>query len=163
MRYLLSMAALGALTLAACDDGTDPVAGSQTLGHLTTSIASVRVTAGNTTMGDAALQGEQGPTMFQVQLEDRDAMTLSNVESCQIHYDLPARMPGMRRRGVADCYDNGSHGDDVPHDGVYHYRDDDDSVGCGRSWMPTGEYLYDFVCHFTNGSTSERSVAVTRQ
>jgi len=62
--------------------------------------------------------------------------------------------------GSVDCYDDGTHGDRIPGDGIYHYVDPEDNIGCHGINAPSGEYRYIFWCEDIYGQRSN-TVAVT--
>ena len=67
-------------------------------------------------------------------------------------------------QGTVLCYDDGTHGDDVPGDGIYHYMDPDNQIGCHGTGAPTGEYRYTFWCEDIHGQRSnDASIAVVRR
>jgi len=49
-------------------------------------------------------------------------------------------------RGTVLCYDDGTHGDDIAGDGIYHFVDPDNDIGCHGIGAPRGEYRYEFWC-----------------
>ena len=81
-----------------------------------------------------------------------------------LSFDLPGMAQGMMRRtGDATCYDDGTHGDDVAGDGMYHRADADDAMGCGGAGSPMGTYGYTFHCTATDGqSCGDVTVTVNR-
>jgi len=69
-----------------------------------------------------------------------------------------------RISGTVLCYDDGTHGDDVPGDGIYHYMDPDNQIGCHGTGAPTGEYRYTFWCEDIHRQRSnDASIAVVRR
>jgi hypothetical protein len=56
--------------------------------------------------------------------------------------------------GEVFCYDDGTHGDDTPGDGIYHYMDPGNQIGCHGLDAPMGEYHYSF---WAVGKTGQRS------
>jgi hypothetical protein len=159
MRTVL-LAALLVVCVAACD-GNDPVAAPTTL---VTSIESAQVFVGGMPVGGSTITGEQGQTLFEIRLRDRDRLHLDSVEYCAVQFDLPGHgHMAQRRSGEQICFDDGTRGDDMPGDGLYHWADVDDSIGCGRAGSPMGSYRYSFRCEFNDGSQSEVALTVTRQ
>jgi hypothetical protein len=66
--------------------------------------------------------------------------------------------------GTVLCYDDGTHGDDIAGDGIYHYMDPDDAIGCHGIDAPPGEYHYTFWCEDIYGQRSNTaSVTVVRE
>jgi hypothetical protein len=66
--------------------------------------------------------------------------------------------------GSVYCYDDGTHGDNVPGDGVYHYMDPQNQIGCNGYNAHPGEYNYSFYCEDIHGQRSNPvSVKINRQ
>jgi hypothetical protein len=66
--------------------------------------------------------------------------------------------------GTTLCYDDGTHGDDMPGDGIYHYMDSDDQIGCHGVNAPHGEYHYTFWAESTSGQRSNTAtVTIVRE
>jgi hypothetical protein len=67
-------------------------------------------------------------------------------------------------QGTVLCYDDGTHGDDIAGDGIYHFMDPDDAIGCHGIGAPRGEYHYEFWCEDVYGQQSNvASVHIVRQ
>jgi hypothetical protein len=110
------------------------------------------------------MMGEHGTTRFEVRMRDRDAGSLSNVRQVMLRYDVPAAGMMHGRTGDTLCYDDGTHGDDVAGDGIYHRLDEDGSMGCGHAGAPAGTYSYTFQCAMVSGdSCGEMMLSVTRR
>jgi hypothetical protein len=66
--------------------------------------------------------------------------------------------------GTVECYDDGTHGDAVAGDGIYHYMDPNDRIGCHGLNAPAGEYHYTFWCEDVYGQRSNTvSVEINRR
>jgi hypothetical protein len=66
--------------------------------------------------------------------------------------------------GTVLCYDDGTHGDDVPGDGTYHFMDPSEDIGCHGVQAPSGEYQYEFWCEDVFGRQSNvASVTIVRK
>jgi hypothetical protein len=65
--------------------------------------------------------------------------------------------------GTTLCYDDGTHGDDMPGDGIYHYMDSDDQIGCHGVNAPHGEYHYTFWAESTSGQRNDGSQVHSRR
>ena len=144
---LLTLGIIGA----GCSSGNpvapDPIATSAN------AIESAHVLVGGVPVEGTVMRGEHGGTLFQVRLRDHDAQSLANVRQVMLQYDVPAGGMMPNRRGDALCYDDGTHGDDLAGDGVYHRVDDDGGMGCGRIGSPAGTYTYTFQCTLMSGAS----------
>ena len=59
-------------------------------------------------------------------------------------YPVQGSMGMMGTRSRVDCYDDGTHGDQVAGDGMYSYMDGDAHVGVHRADCPAGDYVFTF-------------------
>ena len=91
------------------------------------------------------------------------AMTLGNQpgigEMMWMEYDRPmggGGMHGNRHTGRTQLYDDGTHGDDMPGDGIYHFEDFDGDFGCQRQSHGAGDYHYEFYGEHHDGSETNR-------
>ena len=156
----LMLLALG-IVGAACSSG-NPVAPDLTA-TTANAIDSAHVLVGGVPVEGTVMRGEHGGTLFQLRLRDRDAQSLANVRQIMLQYNVPAGGMMPNRRGDALCYDDGTHGDDMAGDGVYH-RIDDGTMGCGRTGSPAGTYAYTFQCTLMSGAPcGAMMVSVTRR
>jgi hypothetical protein len=87
-------------------------------------------------------QNENGNIRFEARLVDHNANPAPN-HQVRVEYEMPG-MGMMHRRGTFMLYDDGTHGDPVPHDGFYCYEDMTGDYGCHGSESQPGEYHYDF-------------------
>jgi len=148
----LSMAVLASVVvvLAACGGGgggsspTDP--GMPTLS----------LTAASVVAGDQQYQGgssgtfhqgtstqAEGTTHFEATLI-RDGVPATG-HDVEVTYDMPMGGGMMGHgHGTFHLYDDGTHGDPTPGDGVYCFEDDGDSYGFHHMGAHHGEYHYDF-------------------
>jgi hypothetical protein len=111
-------------------------------------------------------QGTGDRALFQVRVTAPGG--LSTVGRVVMEYSQPGPnhhggpMMGAYR-GTTLCYDDGTHGDDMPGDGIYHYMDPDDQIGCHGLNAPMGEYHYSFWAEHRNGQPSNTaSVVIVR-
>jgi hypothetical protein len=111
------------------------------------------------------VSGEGGRTLFQACLPWSDSRYGSRVQAVLLHFDLPGLSPlAPRRTAFAILFDDGTHGDDVAGDGLYQLLDADDSIGCGRAFLPAGTYAYVFQCVLRDGRPcGQKSVRVDRR
>jgi hypothetical protein len=157
MRRLVFTAVVVLIT--GCADQTPVSPGP---GVLANGIAAAHVYVGGTLVDGQVVRSAMGRTMFEARLSD--PARRGDVRQVMMRYNIPG-MGGsmMRRSGEQICYDDGSHGDDIAGDGIYHLMDEDDRMGCGRSDSPMGDYEYFFRCELNDGShAGEVSVVVKR-
>ena len=102
-------------------------------------------------------QGTGESALFQVRVAASQGLT--SVGQVVMQYSQPGpnhhggpMMGGYH--GEVLCYDDGTHGDDTPGDGVYHYTDPSNQIGCHGQNAPMGEYHYFFWAEGTNGQRS---------
>jgi len=84
---------------------------------------------------------------------------IGGVVYCQ--YERPGGM-GMHGRGTFALYDDGTHGDGVPNDGLYCFEDDRAEYGCHGDGAGPGDYHYEFWGrHAAFGESAHRRVTIT--
>jgi hypothetical protein len=113
------------------------------------------------------VEGTDDPALFRVRIHAPGGF--STVRRVVLEYAQPGpnhhggpMMGGFR--GTVLCYDDGTHGDDIAGDGIYHFMDPDDGIGCHGIGAPPGEYHYEFWCEDVFGQRSNvASVTVTRR
>ena len=67
-------------------------------------------------------------------------------------------------QGTTLCYDDGTHGDDIPGDGLYHFMDPQNQIGCHGYDAPRGEYQYHFWCEDVyNQRSNTTTVTIVRE
>ena len=99
------------------------------------------------------------PTRFEARLERAALPATGGTVYCR--YDRPGSM-GMHGQGTFMLYDDGTHGDRMPGDGLYCFEDDLGQYGCHGPGAGIGEYRYDFWGeHPEWGSTEHHGVTVT--
>ena len=79
-----------------------------------------------------------------------------------VHYDRPGTMGMMGESGTVRMYDDGTHGDHTPGDGLYCLDDDrtgSQEIGCHGADAPMGTYHYEFYA--TEASHESNHVRVT--
>lgn len=165
--WKVAVALLGTFALVACSDSSpSPTAPSQFAAG-PPSVHAPQVLVGGTPVQGRVKQGTNEPSLFRVHVEVPGG--LSNVRRVVMEYSQPGRnhhrgpmMGGYA--GTVDCYDDGTHGDDIPGDGIYHYADPADRIGCHGIDAPSGEYHYTFWCEDIYGQRSNSaSVTVIRE
>jgi hypothetical protein len=68
----------------------------------------------------------------------------------------------MMNGGRMTLYDDGTHGDRMPNDGIYCYEDFGGEYGCHGANAPMGRHDYDFFgMDHSNGETNHMLVTVT--
>lgn len=117
--------------------------------------------------GLATLETDE-PSLFRVRVHAPNGQ--ASIRQVTLQYQQPGpnhHAGGMMMgafRGTVLCYDDGTHGDDVPGDGIYSFMDPDDDIGCGRFHAPPGDYQYEFWCEDIYGQRSETvSVSIQRK
>lgn len=86
--------------------------------------------------------GSGGSTRFEASLllEERPAAG----QVVRVQFDRPTSSGMMNTGGIFALYDDGTHGDTMPGDGIYCYEDVVGQYGCHRDDAAPGEYHYDF-------------------
>lgn len=168
MRYIFSLLLVSALTtsLGGCSgDHAATMAPTSMPGAPTVSNAQVLV-AGQSIQG-LVVEGTNEPSLFRVRVDAPGG--LSTVQRVVLRYSQPGRNhhSGMMMGGFGGtvlCYDDGTHGDDVAGDGIYHFMDPDEDIGCHGIEAPLGEYHYEFWCEDNFGQQSNvAAVTIVRE
>jgi len=148
------------LVLVAGCSSNSPV--SPKLSSSANGIAAAHVYVGGNMADGQVVQGARGQTLLEARMSD--AGHLGNIRQVMVRYDLPGMGGGMMRRtGQQLCYDDGTHGDAVAGDGVYHFMDADDMIGCGGANSPMGDYQYHFSCDLSDGTHSGETTVTVRR
>ena len=146
--------------MSACSD-RDPGhgAGPTSPAGLVPTIQSAQVLVGGRPVQGVVVEGTDEPTLFRVHVIAPEG--LQSIERVVLRYTQPGPNhgglgPGMMGgfRGTVLCYDDGTHGDDIAGDGIYHFMDPDDAIGCHGVGAPSGEYRYEFWCEDVHGQQS---------
>jgi hypothetical protein len=85
--------------------------------------------------------GQSGSTRFEASLMFGSRPAPGEV--VQVRFDRPG-LGMMHRTGMFSLYDDGTHGDPVPGDGIYCYEDMAGQYGCHTEDARPGQYHYDF-------------------
>jgi hypothetical protein len=129
--------------------------GSQA-GALTLSNAKVIVNGqvvNGTTISPSQAQGTH--TRFEARLTGPDGPVVG--QTVRVQYQRPqGMMMGMmwNRSGVVTLYDDGTHGDHIPGDGIYCYEDWQGHCGFHMGYAQMGTYHYDFYGMHDDGHQS---------
>ena len=162
----LTVLLLVVVLFAACSDDPSMMTASSSMpGTPTVSNAAVMV-------GGVAVQGRvagvAGETaLFRVRVHAPGGAP--TVQRVVLQYTQPGpnhhggqMMGGFQ--GTAFCYDDGTHGDDIPGDGLYHFMDPQNQIGCHGYDAPRGEYEYRFWCEdIYNQRSNAATVTVVRE
>ena len=139
---LLIGAAVVALFLmtTGCGESKSPTA---PVSGLTLASASVQVN-GQSVDGQTLSRGHgQGSsTRFEASLT-QDARSAPG-QMVRVKFDRPGGPGMMNQGGMFTLYDDGTHGDRMPGDGIYCYEDTVGDYGCHTADSPSGQYHYDF-------------------
>lgn len=146
-------AAILVASLAGC--GEDGTVADPTNAELVLVDATVKV-------GDDAIGGEtvrlghhpQGTMRFEARLTDHEHNPATG-HVVRVEYEMPG-MGMMRHHGTFMLHDDGTHGDLVPHDGLYCFEDTAGEYGCHRTDAQPGEYHYEFCGIDPHGHESNR-------
>jgi hypothetical protein len=153
----ITIAAL-VLTVGGCsqDDPTQPADSSA--GDLMLSAAKVSVDGQSLDGLDIRHGDYSGPVRYEAHLADHHGNPVVGGQ-VQVRYRMSDMMGHMGRdmhQGEFYCYDDGTHGDPVPGDGIFCFVDDVQQYGCHRSDARPGEYHYEFCGFDQHGHESNR-------
>lgn len=135
--------ALAALSLmsVACDGSSPTEAGRAplVLQQATVSVAGVTVNGATLPPG----HGSGASTRFEARLVDAAGRPAAG-HAARVAYSRPNGHGSMMNGGRITLYDDGTHGDHVPGDGIYCYEDTAGDYGCHGENAPLGQHRYDF-------------------
>lgn len=140
-RVLYTAGALATLALFACSGGgNSPTAPGAPVMQLTQADLQVggKSVAGQT-LGPGHGQGQS--TFFMAEL--RFGGVPAPGHEVWVRFERPGGMMG-RSQGQFRLYDDGTHGDPTPGDGIYCLLDKESRYGCHGGDMRDGEYHYEF-------------------
>lgn len=157
VRCLALVAGAGAalLAMAGCggnDDVAGPVSSDLVLVEATAKVNGASIDGQTIRMGQ-----NLGTVRFEARLVDH-RNNLAPGHTVRVEFDIPG-MGMMHRTGMFMLHDDGTHGDLVPHDGIYFYEDTRDQYGCHGTNARPGEYHYDF-CGIGNGGRESNRVRI---
>jgi hypothetical protein len=130
-------------------------------------VSDPQVLVGGVSVRGPVMAGTDQPAVFGVRVHAPSG--LPSIRRVVLQYSQPGpnhhggpMMGGYN--GTTLCYDDGTHGDDVAGDGIYHFMDPDQNIGCHGIGAPPGEYHYSFWCEDIHGQRSNTaSLTITRQ
>jgi len=128
-----------ATMLLGCDDSTQVQTAAPALSDAKVSVA------GQSLDGLTIRQGEyDGVVRYEARLVDAQGEPMSGYR-VRVQVAKPGMMGGMHpSMDEFYCYDDSTHGDPMPGDGVYCYADSSQEYGCHRAGAQFGSYHYDF-------------------
>jgi hypothetical protein len=152
--------AFAALWILSCQGG----GGSSPTSPLTVqlSLQAATVSVGGQVVNGMTLprgHGNGSSTRFEASLVDLGGMPMAGV-TVTMSYQRPGSMGMMGTSGTLHLYDDGTHGDRTPGDGVFCYEDSTGDYGCHAADAPMGQYHYEFWGDDAHGHQSNR-MAVT--
>lgn len=100
------------------------------------------------------LGDDEGNVRFEAHLVDHRGRP-AHGHAVRVAYDTPG-MGMMHRTGTFMLHDDGTHGDLVPHDGIYCYEDESHHYDCHGPDARPGEYRYEFCGIHEHGYESNR-------
>lgn len=130
-------------------------------------VDNAQIMVGGVSVRGLVSNGSNERALFRIQVHAPGG--LSTIQRVHLDYVQPGpnhhggpMMGGFR--GTVYCYDDGTHGDDIAGDGIYHFMDPEDQIGCHGWNAPPGQYQYSFWCEDVYGQRSNTvTVVVTRE
>ena len=112
-------------------------------------------------------RGTDQPSLFRIHVQAPGGLATIRRVVLQYSQPGPNHHGGSMMRGFSGtvlCYDDGTHGDDIPGDGIYHYMDPENQIGCHGLNAPRGNYEYAFWCEGVLGQRSNTAtLTIVRQ
>jgi len=136
----IAAAALLAFTLTGCngkEGPTSPEGSSLVLTRASLSVNGQVVNGQTLPRG----HGEGGAARFETVLEE-DGVRMTG-GTVRVQHEVPGGM--MMGPAEFHLYDDGTHGDRTPGDGLYCFEDVQGQYGCHTSQAPLGSHHYDFM------------------
>lgn len=146
------------LTAVGCSENDPTRPADSNAGDLTLSAANVSVD-GQSLDGQDIQQGSQaGPVRYEARLADQhgNPVTGGQVQVRFGMYGMMGHMDGYMHLGELYCYDDGTHGDPAPGDGIYCFVDGGQEYGCHSRGARPGQYRYEFCGFDQHGHESNR-------
>ena len=156
---LLTLTFAASLAIVACDRSTptQPSSSALVLQKAAVSVDGV-VINGSTVSRD---HGAGVSTRFEAHLVDLTGRPALG-HTVLVDYIRPNGHGSMMNGGRMTLYDDGTHGDRMPNDGIYCYEDFGGEYGCHGANAPMGRHEYDFFgMDHSNGETNHMLVTVT--
>lgn len=151
-------AAILVLTAVGCSDDNPTGPADSNAGDLALSAANVSVN-GQPLDGQDIQQGSlAGPVRYEARLVDHHGNPVIGGQ-VQVRYGMSGMMGHMgdyRHLGEFYCFDDGTHGDSIPGDGIYCFVDGGQEYGCHRVGASPGEYHYEFCGYDQHDHESNR-------
>lgn len=157
MRYaFFLLASVLVVSTTSCSDAGPTTSVSQSAPDAP-AVSNAQVLVAGEPIQGLVVDGTDQPSLFRVRVHAPGG--LPSVQRVVLRYSQPGpnhhggpMMGGFR--GTVLCYDDGTHGDDVAGDGIYHFTDPDEDIGCHGVDAPPGDYHYDFWCEDVFGQRS---------
>ena len=153
------------VTLASCSSGSGLPTSSPTSTKPPAVTAAAVLVRGIPVAGVVRV-GSDEPSLFQARVNAPGG--LPSIGRVVMEYAQPgpnhhggSMMGGFR--GTVMMYDDGTHGDDIAFDGIYHFMDPENQVGCHGITAPRGEYRYSFWCEDVFGQRSAVAAIVVER
>lgn len=148
---------LAILTVGCSGDPTGPEMSSMMLTQPMVMVAGQVVNGQTLAIG----HGDGASTLFQAHLLDAAGRPLAGAV-VRVRYQRPGGMGMMGgRHGDFRLYDDGTHGDPVPGDGIYCFEDWEAIYGCHAEGLGAGEYHYEFWGEHDGHQSNHHEVMVT--
>lgn len=160
LSYSMSIVLIIALFLAigGCSEDSPTGLSNSTAGDVTLSSAKVGVDGQSLAGQDIQRGSHTGPMQFEARLAGRHGNPISGGQ-VQVRYGTSGMMGHMDQymhMGEFNCFDDGTHGDPVPGDGIYCFADSTQEYGCHGADARLGEYRYEFCGFDQHGQQSNR-------
>jgi hypothetical protein len=105
--------------------------------------------------------GQGASTRFEAKIVDAQGRPMTG-QTVSVRYQRPQGTGMMSSTGTMMLYDDGTHGDRVPGDGIYCYEDWAGDYGCHTASSPMGQYHYEFWGQDHGGQHSDHlTITVT--
>ncbi len=167
MKLLTVVLMLGLAGSTACSDDSPGPMAPNSMTPIAPVVSNPKVIVNGNVVQGRVNSGNGEPSLFQIRVVAPQG--LSTVARVVMQYAQPGPnhhggpMSGGFR-GTVLCYDDGTNGDDVAGDGLYHYFDPQSRIGCHGIGAPRGDYEYHFWCEDIFGQSSNtETVTITRE
>ncbi len=150
--------ALLVLSAGGCSENDPTQPADSNAGDLTLSAAKVSVDGLSLDGQDFQQESHTGPVRYEARLADHSGNPIAGGQ-VQVRYGISGmmgHMNGYSYIGEFYCYDDGTHGDPIPGDGIYCFDDSAQEYGCHAVGALPGEYHYEFCGFDQHGHESNR-------